>query len=1028
MAYDIILGRDEADKKKFGDKGLIYIGKGYVKMGQYTSLSNRILMDIARSHVVLVAGKRGCLEGNTLVFTDKGYKKIKDFNENEDKVLSFNKDKKEFEWEKAGLLKYPVKDEKLLKFDLENNKSIILTKEHPLLTATGKNVLSLLWLKAGDFKENGVLLEVNTDFIDINPIKIKKISEVENIKEVYDLTVPKNHSFVANGIISHNSGKSYSLGVIMEELSNLPSETAKNIASIVFDTMGIFWTMKYENEKDKDLLREWDLKTKALPVKVFVPFGKAEDYRQKSIPFDKTFALKVSELEAEDWITLFNVDITSLPGVLIERVVTNLLETKKNYALEDIEIAIEEDKTAEREIKEIASSLFKAADTWGVFAKKAGEGTEINDLVNAGTTTVLDVSVYSSVGAFNVRALVISLISRKLFKNRMDARKKEELEAIQHGQEYLAYKSTREEPLVWVFIDECLTGDTEIITDKAHTPMLDLINKFEKGEQIKVLAFNQEKNEFSHYPITDIYKKGKRKVINLMTETGRIIKCTPEHRVLTRQGFASAFSVNEIATPIVQHYSEDMECINARLLGHLFGDGWASEKSQSLGFAGKINPDDLNKIKKDLSALGLKSSNIYSRKTISNITNNKNQNIVVNGMSHSIQASYGAYRFFNPLGIIKGDKIIQSTKIPEWIKNSSSKIKAEFLAALMGSDGNKMSKAKNAGGDFNAIRFSFNKLENLEKEAFEYAHEIRELFESVGVKISNISKKEGNIRKNGDKTIKIVITLEKNLPNIINFLDKIGYRYCLEKEIIGNKWSNYLKARLFLKKEREGMYVKVIELHKQGLKNIEISKRLGLHDYIVGEWLRTNGRPGLPKTFPDIDEWLKDRICGNILFERVFRMKEAGEEEVYDISVDKVHNFVSNGLITHNCHEFLGKDEKTPATDALIQLLREGRQPGISLVMATQQPGKLHSDAITQADIVIAHRVTAQPDVQALNEIMQTYLLENIREEMNKLPALKGSAILLDDNSERLFPIRVRPRFTWHGGEAPTSIKAEVRL
>ena len=55
MPYDIILGRDSSDKKKFGNKGLIYLGKGYVKMGQYTSLSNKIFMDVARSHVILVA-------------------------------------------------------------------------------------------------------------------------------------------------------------------------------------------------------------------------------------------------------------------------------------------------------------------------------------------------------------------------------------------------------------------------------------------------------------------------------------------------------------------------------------------------------------------------------------------------------------------------------------------------------------------------------------------------------------------------------------------------------------------------------------------------------------------------------------------------------------------------------------------------------------------------------------------------------------------------------------------------------------
>ena len=130
MAFDIIIGRDLSDKEKFGDKGLAFLGKGYVKMGNYTSLSNKIWMDVARNHVILIAGKRG-------------------------------------------------------------------------------------------------------------------------------------------------TGKSYTLSAIAEELSSLPNETSKNISSVIFDTMGIFWTMKYKNEKDAELLKDWNLKPTSLPVKVFVPFGKA---------------------------------------------------------------------------------------------------------------------------------------------------------------------------------------------------------------------------------------------------------------------------------------------------------------------------------------------------------------------------------------------------------------------------------------------------------------------------------------------------------------------------------------------------------------------------------------------------------------------------------------------------------------------------------------------------------------------------------------------------------------------------------
>ncbi|MEK6856143.1 MAG: DUF87 domain-containing protein [Nanoarchaeota archaeon] len=435
MAYDIIIGRDNSDKEKFGNKGLIFLGKGYVKMGNYSSLSNNLWMDVARSHIILVAGKRG-------------------------------------------------------------------------------------------------------------------------------------------------SGKSYSLGVIAEELSNLPQENAKNIASLIFDTMGIFWTMKYKNEKDAQLLNEWKLETHSLPVKVFVPFGKSEEYKNKGIPFDHTFALKVSELESEDWVTLFNLELTSPAGVLIENTLTDMKSRNLNYTIQDIKKKVKEASSSDQ-TKEIVSSLFNAADSWGVFSKFA-EGVEVSDLLIPGTTSVLDISVYSSTSAFNVRALVISLISKKIFSKRMDARKKEELDSLQHGQDYLSYKSYLSDPLVWIFIDEA--------------------------------------------------------------------------------------------------------------------------------------------------------------------------------------------------------------------------------------------------------------------------------------------------------------------------------------------------------------------------------------------------------------------------------------------------------------HEFLPKEGKTPASDALIQLLREGRQPGISLVLATQQPGQIHRDVMSQSDIVLSHRVTSKADLEALNEIMQSYMLSGIKKQMDDLPSSKGSAIILDDNSERIYPARIRPRFTWHGGEAPTSVKADIKL
>jgi hypothetical protein len=431
MPYDIVIGRTKSDTKLFGKQGLVYMGKGYVRMGNYVSLSNKLWLDVVRTHIILIAGKRG-------------------------------------------------------------------------------------------------------------------------------------------------SGKSYTIGVLAEELSNLPENVRNNIAPLIFDTMGIFWTMKYKNEQDFSLLEEWGLKPQNLPVNIWAPLGYFGEYEKRGIPVDRKFALAVSELDTEDWLSIFELEMIEPVSVLIQKILLKL-SSEKNYDLDDIINRIREDEETHEITKKSCISLFEAAKSWRVFATKKEKATVVEELATPGVTSVLDLSVYSSTATFNVRGLIIGLVAKKLFNQRMLARKQEEINAIRYG--ISKQEEKREMPLVWLFLDEA--------------------------------------------------------------------------------------------------------------------------------------------------------------------------------------------------------------------------------------------------------------------------------------------------------------------------------------------------------------------------------------------------------------------------------------------------------------HEFLPMKGKTPATNALIQLLREGRQPGISMVLATQQPGVIHRDVMTQSDIVISHRLTNKHDVEALNEIMQTYLLETVSKAMRELPAEKGSAILLDDNSERLYPIRMKPRYTWHGGEAPRAIKGK---
>ena len=59
---------------------------------------------------------------------------------------------------------------------------------------------------------------------------------------------------------------------------------------------------------------------------------------------------------------------------------------------------------------------------------------------------------------------------------------------------------------------------------------------------------------------------------------------------------------------------------------------------------------------------------------------------------------------------------------------------------------------------------------------------------------------------------------------------------------------------------------------------------------------------------------------------------------------------------------------------------------------------------------------------------MQTYMADDIQDYINKLPKQTGTAIIMDDNSEHIFPIQVRPRLSWHAGGSPSAIKKKGLL
>ena len=309
MVFDVIIGRSKKDVAKFGKEGTVLIGKQYVKMGQTTSLSNPVYLDVAGAHVVFIVGKRG-------------------------------------------------------------------------------------------------------------------------------------------------SGKSYTMGSIAEGLADLPSEIKQNLSIVLIDTMGIYWTMKYPNFQNSDLVKTWGFEPKGLDVKIFTPTGFYYKYQEQGIPTDFPFSVRPIDVGFNDWCTAFGLSPNSAEGVLITKMVQKLSEAEESYNLDELIALVKEDQESERVVKNIVVNEFEKAQGWKIFSK---EGTPLKDIIAPGQVTVLDVSPYATMSSgWEIKALVVGLISRTLFNQRMLARKTEEFKSVDAAMHYFSkdVEEKMQEPLVWLAIDE----------------------------------------------------------------------------------------------------------------------------------------------------------------------------------------------------------------------------------------------------------------------------------------------------------------------------------------------------------------------------------------------------------------------------------------------------------------------------------------------------------------------------------------------------------------------------------------------
>lgn len=309
-------------------------------------------------------------------------------------------------------------------------------------------------LQMAEIEKNDELLLLATS--DIFWDEIVEMTELMGKFTVYDIEVPEFHNFVANDIIVHNS---YSAGVILEEFCMLPEEYKKNLAFVVVDPMGIYWSMKYSNEAQSELLRKWNLEPKDLKdcVKIFVPEKQKEEYLKAEIPIDGTITIALKEFTAEDLILSFGLKRTEEISIALEKSFNRLLESQQDFGFDELIDKIKDDVETRKEVKDALVSLLTVADQWGLISK---EGINIEELVKPGIVTIIDLSRMRS---SELRTLLTALITRKTYFDRVLARKEEERIKIEGGTASMKF------PVTWLVLEEShnfIPSDREVASSE----------------------------------------------------------------------------------------------------------------------------------------------------------------------------------------------------------------------------------------------------------------------------------------------------------------------------------------------------------------------------------------------------------------------------------------------------------------------------------------------------------------------------------------------------------------------------------
>ena len=171
-------------------------------------IANSIIVHNCTAQEKNIRMGRRCIPHYEKVLTEDGYRPISSLKVG-DMVKSFNSENQKFRY--SPVTKVINNGLKMVyRLTLKNGKKVECTENHPLLVKTPKG-------KIWQTLETGLFIGARVCFNKRNKVFTSELVDIERVGEVltYDISVGKDATFLVDDIITHNTGKSFALSLLI---------------------------------------------------------------------------------------------------------------------------------------------------------------------------------------------------------------------------------------------------------------------------------------------------------------------------------------------------------------------------------------------------------------------------------------------------------------------------------------------------------------------------------------------------------------------------------------------------------------------------------------------------------------------------------------------------------------------------------------------------------------------------------------------------------------------------------------------